>query len=119
MRAILPTRTGGPDVLVLAEHPTPSPGPGQALVRVEAAGVNFIDIYQRSGQYPVPIPIQLGREGSGVVEAVGSGVALVKPGDRVAWADGGGAYATHVAVRAEALVPLPEGVDAKTAAASM
>ena len=119
MRAIVPTRTGGPEVLVLAEHPTPSPGPGQALVRVEAAGVNFIDVYLRSGQYPAPLPLQLGREGAGFVEAVGPGVTLVKPGDRVAWADGLGAYATHAVVRAEGLVQIPEGVDLKTAAACM
>ena len=103
----------------LVEIPTPAPGPGEALVRVEAAGVNFIDIYQRSGQYKVPAPIALGREGAGVVEAVGPGVTDVKPGDRVAWADGSGSYATHVVVRAAVLVAVPEGMDAKLAAASM
>ncbi len=72
MLAIRPTHTGGPEVLTPAEHPTPVPGPGQVLVRVAAAGVNFIDIYQRTGQYVVPPPIPLGSEGAGLVEAVGS-----------------------------------------------
>lgn len=119
MRAIRPQQPGGPEVLVLEDLPTPSPAPGEVLVRVEAAGVNFIDIYQRSGQYPTPRPIPLGLEGAGVVEALGDGVAELRPGDRVAWASGPGSYATHVAVPAARLVPVPEGVDAKTAAAAM
>ncbi len=119
MLAIRPPHPGGPEVLVLTELPTPTPGPGEALLRLEAAGVNFIDIYQRSGVYTVPLPLQLGREGAGIVEAVASDVTLVKPGDRVAWADAQGSYATHSAVRAEALVPVPEGVSLETAAASM
>lgn len=119
MLAIRPDRAGGPEVMTLTEHPTPTPGEGEALVRVEAAGVNFIDIYQRSGAYPVPRPIALGREGAGVVEAVGPGVTDVKPGDRVAWADVGGSYATHVVARAALLVPVPAGVGAATAAAAM
>lgn len=119
MRAIRPQQPGGPEVLVLEDLPTPSPAPGEVLVRVEAAGVNFIDIYQRSGQYPTPRPIPLGLEGAGVVEALGDGVADLRPGDRVAWASGPGSYATHVAVPAARLVPVPEGVDAKTAAAAM
>src|SRR5277367_3371038 len=88
--------------MTLVERATPVPGPGQALVRVEAAGVNFLDIYQRSGQYPVPLPIPLGSEGAGVVEA---GVL--------------GSYATHVLAPVERLVPVPSGVDSKVAAASM
>jgi NADPH2:quinone reductase len=119
MRAIRPAETGGPEVLVLSELPTPEPGPGEALVRVEAAGVNFIDIYQRSGQYPLPLPLPLGSEGAGTALAVGPGVADVKPGDRVAWASGPGSYATHVVIPAARLVPIPEGVDTRTAAAAM
>ncbi len=119
MLAIRPNRTGGPEVLVLEEHPTPAPGPGQALVRVEAAGVNFIDVYQRSGLYPLPLPLALGNEGAGVVEAVGEGVSEVRPGERVAWANGPGSYATHNVIPAAALVPVPAGIHAKTAAASM
>src|SRR6185295_6691114 len=100
MHAIRPTETGSADVLKLAEHPTPVPGPKEALVRVEAAGVNFIDIYQRSGQYKVPVPLPLGLEGAGVVEAVGSPDLGVAIGDRVAWSAGPGSYATHVAIAA-------------------
>jgi len=106
-------------VLILEDLPTPSPSPGEALVRVEAAGVNFIDIYQRSGQYPMPRPLPLGLEGAGVVEAVGEGVIDVRPGDRVAWASGPGSYATHALVPAGRLVPVPAGLDAQSAAAAM
>lgn len=119
MRAIRPQQPGGPEVLVLEELPTPSPDRGEVLVRVEAAGVNFIDIYQRSGQYPTPRPIPLGLEGAGVVEAIGDRVDDLRPGDRVAWASGPGSYATHVVVPAARLVPIPEGVDATSAAAAM
>jgi NADPH2:quinone reductase len=81
--------------------------------------VNFIDIYQRSGQYKVPTPLPLGLEGAGTVEAVGEGVTEVRLGDRVAWASGPGSYATHVTLPVDRLVPVPEGLDAKTAAAAM
>ena len=119
MRAIRPRQTGGPEVLVLEEVPDPTPSQGEALVRVEAAGVNFIDIYQRSGQYPQPLPLLSGNEGAGTVEAVGEGVTEVRPGDRVAWASGPGSYATHVTVPAKRLVPVPEGLDTRAAAAAM
>src|SRR4051812_13557339 len=119
MRAIRPAETGGPEVLVVSELPTPAPGGGEALVRVEAVGVNFIDIYQRSGQYKLPLPLALGSEGAGTVETVGPGVTEVKPGDRVAWATGPGSYASHVVVPAAKLVPVPEGVDTRIAAAAM
>ena len=98
MRAIRIESPGGPEVMKLVELPTPSPASGQALVRIEAAGVNFIDIYQRSGAYKMPLPFTPGQEGAGVVEAVAEGVGEVKPGDRVAWAGAvgadGGATAT-------------------------
>jgi NADPH2:quinone reductase len=119
MLAIRPDAPGGPEILKLAELPTPSPGAGEALVRVEAAGVNFIDIYQRSGQYQVPRPMALGMEGAGVIEAVGAGVTDRRPGERVAWAGCPGSYATHVVARADALVPVPAGVDPAIAAAAM
>ncbi|XXS75847.1 quinone oxidoreductase [Sorangium sp. So ce131] len=105
--------------MTLEEHPTPAPGPGEALVRVEAAGVNFIDIYQRSGQYKLDLPIPLGLEGAGRVEAVGPGVAEVREGDVVAWTGIPGSYATHVRTPVAKLVPVPEGVSAKVAAAAM
>jgi NADPH2:quinone reductase len=119
MLAVRPLQTGGPEVMKLEEHPTPVPGPGEALVRIEAAGVNFIDIYQRSGQYKVPTPMPLGMEGAGVVEAVHQGVSSVQPGDRVAWASWPGSYATEVCIAAERLVPVPDEVELKTAAAAM
>ncbi len=119
MLAVRPLQTGGPEVMKLEEHATPLPGPGEALIRVEAAGVNFIDIYQRSGQYKVPTPMPLGMEGAGVVEAVHQGVSSVQPGDRVAWASGPGSYATAVTIAAERLVPVPAEVELKTAAAVM
>jgi NADPH2:quinone reductase len=118
MLAIRPSRTGGPEVLSVVEVPTPAPGAGQALVRIEAAGVNFIDIYHRSGQYTLPLPLALGLEGAGVVEQVAAG-ADVKIGDRVAWAACPGSYATHVVAPVERLVPVPNEVPSTVAAASM
>lgn len=119
MRAIRVTRTGGPEVLRLEEVPPPEPGPGQARVRVAYAGVNFIDVYHRTGLYPLPLPFTPGREGAGVVDAVGEGVDEVRPGDRVAWAMEGGAYAEYAVVPAWKLVAVPEGVNLRTAAAVM
>ena len=119
MRAIRIESVGGPEVMKLVEMPTPAPGSGQALVRVEAAGVNFIDIYQRSGVYKLPLPFTPGQEGAGVVEAVADGVREVRVGDRVAWAGALGSYATHVLAAASRLVPTPRGVDSRSAAAAM
>jgi NADPH2:quinone reductase len=119
MRAHQITQYGGPDALRLQELPTPIPGPGQILVRLEAAGVNFIDVYQRSGQYKVPLPYVMGLEGAGVVEAVGPGVAQFSVGARVAWTNVPGSYATHALVPAEKAVPLPNGVDSRAGAAAM
>jgi NADPH2:quinone reductase len=119
MKAIRIESQGGPEVLKIAELPTPQPGKGQALVRVEAAGVNFIDIYQRNGVYKLPLPATLGQEGAGVVEAIGPEVSEVKPGDRVAWAGVMGSYATHQLIPAARLVQVPAKLDAKSAAAAM
>jgi NADPH2:quinone reductase len=112
-------QTGGPEVMRLEEAPTPQPGQGQALVRLAAAGVNFIDIYHRSGQYQMKLPFDLGREGAGTVEAVGPGVSDVRVGERVAWAGTSGSYATHVLVSAAETVPVPESVRLEDAAAAM
>src|SRR5438552_11050756 len=119
MRAIRVHQYGGPEAMRLEELPTPTPGPGQALVRIEAAGVNFIDIYQCTGLYKGALPLPLGLEAAGAVEAVGPGVTEVKAGDRVAWPNVPGSYATHNLVPADRLVPLPAGVDARTGAAAM
>jgi NADPH2:quinone reductase len=119
MRAIRIHRNGGPEVLQLEELPTPTPGPGEALVRIEAAGVNYIDVYVRAGWYARELPLTLGEEGAGVVESVGEGVTEVKPGERVAWSGAPGSYATHVVARARALVPVPEGLGPRQAAAAM
>src|SRR3954463_16519036 len=119
-RAIRITETGGPEVLRWEEVEVGEPGEGQARVRHTAVGVNYLDTYQRSGLYPVPLPTGLGSEGAGVVEAVGPGVTVVKPGDRVAYAGGGpGSYAEARVLPAGVLVPIPEGVTAQDAAAVM
>lgn len=110
---------GGPEALQIDELPTSEPGPGQARVKVAAAGVNFIDIYHRTGQYKVPLPFPIGREGAGTVEAVGSGVTALRAGQRVAWAGVQGSYATHVVAPAAELVPVPDGMDDKDAAAAV
>ena len=105
--------------MTLTEVPTPKPGAGEALVRVEAAGVNFIDVYYRIGLYKRDLPMALGEEGAGVVEAVGDGVTDVKVGERVAWAAATGSYATHVIATASKLVHVPDGVTPTVAAAAM
>jgi NADPH:quinone reductase len=119
MRVVRIQHQGGPEVMQLDELAAPEPGDGQVRVRVAAAGVNFIDIYHRTGQYKVPLPFALGREGAGVVEALGPGVTAFKAGDHVAWAGAGGSYATHVLARPEELVPVPQDVDLRAAAAVM
>jgi NADPH2:quinone reductase len=118
-RVIRIHRTGGPEVMQLEEVQLPAPGPGQVLVRIEASGVNFIDIYQRSGVYQLPLPLALGQEAAGVVEQVGPGVRDLRPGQRVAWTSIQGTYATHAVVPAERVVQVPEGVSSKLAAAVM
>ena len=117
MKAIRVHETGGPEVMRLEELPTPNPGQGQALVKVEAIGVNFVDIYNRSGLYKNPLPFTPGSEGAGTVEGVGPGVTEVKVGDRVGWAQVGGSYATHVVAPAQKLILIPEGVNWMDAAA--
>ena len=118
MRAIQATAPGGPDVLSLTELPDPTAGPGEVVVRVAAAGVNFIDTYRRSGVYPMAFPHVVGSEGAGSVTAVGSGVAGLAVGDRVAWASGAsGTYAEQVTLTASAAVPVPDDVELTVAAA--
>ncbi len=119
MKAIRVHAVGGPDVLRYEETPVPTAGPGQALIEIEAAGVNFIDVYQRAGLYKLETPFTLGQEGAGTVAAVGSGVTQVKPGDRVAYTSVLGSYAEFAAVPAERLVMLPPGVSARQGAAVM
>jgi NADPH2:quinone reductase len=110
---------GDADVLRLEEATVPTPGPGQALLRIEAAGVNFIEIYQRTGLYQRPLPYTPGSEAAGTVEAVGPGVTLVAPGDRVASIDVLGAYADYALAPADRLVPLPDRVSMRVGAAAL
>jgi NADPH:quinone reductase len=119
VRAIVMTETGGPQVLTVRELSDPVAGPGQIVAQVAAAGVNFIDIYRRSGVYPVSLPHVPGSEGAGTVVAVGEGVAGFAVGDRIAWSDGRGGYAEKVALAAGGAVPVPADVDLKIAAAAL
>jgi NADPH2:quinone reductase len=114
-------RNGGPDVLEVTERDAPRPGPGELLVDVAAAGVNFMDIYQREGRPPYddPPPFVPGAEGAGTVAAVGRDASGVAVGDRVAWANGSNGYAEQVVVPADRVVPVPDGVDLTVAAAVM
>ena len=116
--ALVVPRHGGSDVLTVQDRDVPAPGPGQVRVTVAAAGINFIDIYQREGVYPIPTPFVVGGEGAGTVEAVGEGVDLAV-GDRVAWADGPGSAAGSVLVDAAKAVGVPDGVDLEVAGAVM
>jgi NADPH:quinone reductase len=119
-KAIRITATGGPEVMRWEDVEVGEPGEGQARVRHTAVGVNFIDTYQRSGLYPIPVPGGLGGEAAGVVEAVGPGVTVVRPGDRVAY--GGsppGSYSEARVMPAGVLVPIPDGITDQTAAAAM
>lgn len=118
MKGIRVSTPGSSDALQYTEWDTPQAGKGEALVRLEAIGVNFIDIYHRMGLYPLPTPFTPGSEGAGVVEAVGPDVTDVKPGDRVGFYSIG-AYAEYAVVPADKLIPLPEGIDARTAAAAI
>ncbi len=119
MKAIRLHAYGGPEALRYEDVPDPAPGPGQVLVRIEAAGVNFIDVYQRKGLYPVPVPNTPGSEAGGSVTALGPGVSDLRVGDRVAYQGVPGAYAELAVVPADRLVRLPEGVTTEQGAALM
>ncbi len=119
MKAIRVHATGGPEALCLEDVPQPVPGRGEVLVQIEVVGVNFIDVYQRSGAYRLATPFTLGQEAAGVVVAVDPGVRDVKPGSRVAYTGVQGAYAEFAAVPADRVVLLPDGLDAKQGAAAM
>lgn len=119
MKAIRVHRPGGPEALALEDVPEPAPAAGQAVVRIEAAGLNYIDVYFRTGAYKAEMPFTLGLEAAGTVTAVGAGVGGVRVGDRVAYAGVPGAYAQYAAVPADRLVGLPSGVSTKQGAAAM
>ena len=121
MKAIRVHAAGGVEALRFEDVPEPAPKAGEALVRIEAAGVNFIDVYHRTGLYKANLPVTLGQEGAGVVEAVAAGVTDVRPGDRVTWAGSGvfGSYAEKAVVPADRLVRIPDGVTARQAATAM
>ena len=119
MRAIQVSQLGGPDVLTLVELDDPEPGPGRVTVDVAAAGVNFIDTYQRTGLYEVDLPFVPGLEGAGTVTAVGTGVEDIEVGDRVAWTDVIGTYADQVSLPAERVVVLPDEIPSDVAAAAI
>jgi len=119
MQAIVVTAHGGPEVLELRDEPAPEAGPGQVLVGIETAGVNYRDVYERvgGGDAPSAPPFVAGIEGAGTVQAVGAGVETVAAGDRVAWVGGQGSYAEQLALDADKVVPVPEGVSCEDAAA--
>ncbi len=119
MKAIRVHQPGGLEAMRLEDLPVPTPGGGEALVRLQAIGVNYIDTYKRSGLYRVPTPFTLGEEGAGVVEAVGPGVEEVRPGDSVVYCNVQGSYAEYALVPADKLVKVPEGLEAKQAVAGM
>lgn len=117
MRGIQVKRYGGPEVLEYGELPDPTPAAGEVIVRVKVAGVNFTDVYSRTGTYPGALPFTPGVEGVGIVEQLGSGVTDVKVGARVGWVMIKGSYAERIALPAQRLVPIPDGVDDRTATA--
>lgn len=117
MKAVRVHEFGGPEVLVYEDTPDPAPGEGEALVKIGAAGINYIDIYYRTGQYPADPPFTSGQEAAGVVAAVGDGVEGLSEGDNVAYEGVLGSYAEYAVVPAHKLVPLPDGVGTRTAAA--
>jgi NADPH:quinone reductase len=119
MKAIQVQKTGGPEVLTLVDLPIPKPKPNEAVVKIAAAGVNFIDVYFREGRYPAPLPFVDGQEAAGVVSEIGSEVKSLKPGDRVAYTGILGAYAEYSAVPADRLVRVPAGITDQQAAAAM
>jgi len=119
MKAIQVKQPGGPEAMELVDLPVPQPKPNEAVVKIHASGVNFIDVYNREGRYKVPLPFVLGQEAAGVVSAVGSEVREVAVGDRVAYTMALGSYAEYAAVPADRLVRVPPGVGDREAAATM
>ncbi len=119
MKAVRVHTPGGPEALTFEEIPAPTPAAGQAAVKLEACGVNYIDVYFRTGSYKAPLPLTVGLEGAGTVTALGPGVTDVKVGDRVAWTGVPGSYAQANAVPADRLVMLPDGLTFKDGAAAM
>jgi NADPH:quinone reductase len=119
MKAVRVHKYGGPEILTIDDIPVPEPKAGEARVKIEAIGVNYVDIYQRTGLYPLQTPFTLGNEGAGVVDAIGDGVTEVKKGDRVAYAMVPGSYAGYAIVPAWRLAPVPGNIDAKSSAAIM
>jgi NADPH2:quinone reductase len=119
MKAIQVRQVGGPEVMELVDLPVPEPKVNEAVVKLAASGVNFIDVYNREGRYQVPLPFTPGQEGAGEVVSVGKDVKLVKTGDRVAWRSDLGGYAEYAAVPADRLVSIPAGVSDQQAAATM
>lgn len=117
MKSIRVHAHGGPEVLRVEDLPVPAPAAGQVLIRIEAAGVNFLDVYHRTGLYPLTLPLTPGKEAAGVVETVGEGVTTVRPGARVVSESVIGGYAEYGLVPAERAIPLPDGVDARQGAA--
>lgn len=117
MKAVRVHQYGGPEVIRYEEIPVPEPSAGEARVKIEAIGLNYIDIYQRTGLYPLKAPFTLGMEGAGVVDAVGANVTEVKKGDRVAYVMHLGSYAEYAIVPAWKLAPLPQGIDSRAGAA--
>jgi NADPH2:quinone reductase len=119
MKAIQIRQVGGPEVMEVTELPVPQPTANQAVVKLAASGVNFVDVYFREGRYKAPLPLVLGQEGAGVVTSVGAEVKSYKAGDHVAWAGQFGSYAEYAAIPADRLVPIPRGVSDQQAAAAM
>jgi len=119
MKAIQVKETGGPEQMQVVDIPVPQPGPKQALIKIAACGVNFIDVYFRTGLYKADLPFTPGMEAAGVVESVGPDVTEVKPGDRVAYAMTRGSYAEYAVLPSWQLVKVPDGTDLKSAAAAM
>jgi NADPH2:quinone reductase len=119
MKAVRVHQYGGPEVLSYDEIEVPEPKAGEARIKIEASGLNFIDIYQRSGLYPLKTPFTLGMEGAGIVDAIGEGVTEVKSGERVGYAMVPGSYAQYAIVPAAKLAPLPQNIEAKVAASLM
>jgi NADPH2:quinone reductase len=118
-KAVVIHETGGPEVFRVEDIDMPEPGAGEILLRQTAVGLNFLDVYQRSGLYPMQMPAIVGNEGAGIVEQVGAGVQTLKPGDRVAYAPSIGAYAEYRTIAADRVAQLPDGIDDKQAAAMM